>query len=354
MSETLFSFDKNNYQSCQDTYRGDGNQEYYLGDYSIEAGSVIDVRADKKSVGPCSIIRLRSKTRLNFKRNWYHIRADATDVVVLWFVKRGSLSISHSGGRSVASSGDFAITKSMTPFSIECKIDDDAMHDVLHVLVPSHVFRELIPQDVSTGFTVSSGGRLYSIIENMLTEVLESTDELQPHAEKMLLNSALTLLSGSIIGHDNLIKERQTIAEQRLDTVLRYIEIHLSDPKLSTAMVAEACGISPRYLSVLLKQKDISFSEYIWDQRLKIASRWLSTSKPTEISIAEIAFRVGFKSPAHFSRKFKRVHGKGPREYRADSFSVLEENSEIYKPDTASINTDEQDFFMGSDKSTLQ
>jgi AraC-like DNA-binding protein len=33
--------------------------------------------------------------------------------------------------------------------------------------------------------------------------------------------------------------------------------------------------------------------------------------------MAEIAFRVGFKSPAHFSRMFKRVFKKGPREYRA-------------------------------------
>lgn len=352
MSETLFTFDKNNYQSCQESYRGDGDQEYYLGDYSIEAGSVIDVRADKKSVGPCSIIRLRSRTRLNFKRNWYHIRKDATDVVVLWFVKRGSLNISHSGGRSVATSGDFAITKSMTPFSIECKIDDDAMHDVLHVLVPSHVFREFIPQDVSTGFTVSSGGRLYTIIERLLTEVLEATDELQPHTEKMLLDSALSLLSDSIRGYDNLIKERQSIAEQRLETVLRYIEIHLSDPKLSTTMVAKACGISPRYLSFLLKQKGIAFSDHIWTQRLKIASRWLSTSKPHEISIAEIAFRVGFKSPAHFSRMFKRVHGKGPREYRSDHLTISSEDSADHVVEAASASKPE--FFIDNNASTLQ
>jgi AraC-like DNA-binding protein len=50
---------------------------------------------------------------------------------------------------------------------------------------------------------------------------------------------------------------------------------------------------------------------------MKIASRWLSSSKPSDISIAEIAFRVGFKSPAHFSRMFKRLFDKGPREYRA-------------------------------------
>src|SRR3546814_1656513 len=76
MTETLFMFDKRNYQECQNAFRGSRNQEYYLGDYSIEASSVIDVRADRKTVGSCSIIRLRSKCRLFFRRNWSHIRED--------------------------------------------------------------------------------------------------------------------------------------------------------------------------------------------------------------------------------------------------------------------------------------
>lgn len=353
MSETLFSFDKDNYQQCQQSYRGDDNQEYYLGDYTIEAGSVIDVRAEKKPVGPCSIIRLRSRTGLQFKRSWHHIRKDATDVVVLWFVQRGSLLIHHSGGSSVAQAGDFALTKSMTPFKIECKTDSDSLHDVLHVLVPSHVFREFIPEDVCTGFTVNSGSRLFSIIERLLTEVLDSGGAFHPHTEQTLVQSALSLLADSIRGHENLTKERQTIAEQRLETVLRYIEIHLSDPKLSTAMVSEACGISPRYLSFLLKQKNIAFSDHIWEQRLKVASRWLENSRPSEISIAEIAFRVGFKSPAHFSRMFKRVYGKGPRDYRAEAQEGLPEQESLHSAGPV-FKGSSKEFFVENNSGTLQ
>ena len=107
MTETLFAFDNRNYQECQKAFRGDRNQEYYLGDYSIEAGSVVDVRAERKGVGSCSIIRLRSRTRLFFRRAWCHIREDATDVTVLWFVKRGSLALTHQRGYSIAKAGDF-------------------------------------------------------------------------------------------------------------------------------------------------------------------------------------------------------------------------------------------------------
>ncbi|WP_317929847.1 AraC family transcriptional regulator [Halioxenophilus sp. WMMB6] len=323
MAETLFAFDKNNYQTCQERYRGDNNQEYYLGDYSIEAGSVIDVRADKKSVGACSVINLYSRTRLNFKRSWYHIRQDATDVIVLWFVKRGSLRITHANGASVADAGDFAITRSMTPFSIECLPNEEPAHEVLHVLVPAHLFRTYIPNDVVSGFTAQASGKLFTIVEQLLGEILVDGGELSSNAQQVLLNSALAVLSDALKGSENLTRERQSIADQRLEEVLRYIEIHLSDTKLSTAMVADACGISPRYLSSLLKQKGTSFSEHIWDQRLKIASRWLASTKPNEISIAEVAFRVGFKSPAHFSRMFKRVYNKGPREYRAECLETI-------------------------------
>ena len=35
-----------------------------------------------------------------------------------------------------------------------------------------------------------------------------------------------------------------------------------------------------------------------------------------DIAISEIAYGVGFKSTAHFSRKFKRVYGINPRDFR--------------------------------------
>jgi len=338
MTETLFVFDKRNYRECQDAYRGEKKQEYYLGDYTIEAGPVIDVRADKKAVGSCSIIRLRSRTRLCFSRSWTHIREDATDVTVLWFVRRGRLRITHQCGHCVAEAGDFAITKSMTPFSIECETDDDSVHEVLHVIVPTHIFRRHVPHEVKAGFTVQGKPREFAIAERILTDVFEDGDALAPHIEELLVNSALAVVTDAIKDCEKYAVVRKSLPDKRLQDVLRYIDVHLSDPSLSTSMVAEATGISPRYLSFLLKQNGTPFSELVWEKRLTIASSWLSSSDPGKISIAEIAFRVGFKSPAHFSRMFKRVYKKGPREHRSaclaiatddgcESFSVVFSNT---------------------------
>ncbi|HEY6131775.1 MAG TPA: AraC family transcriptional regulator [Halioglobus sp.] len=340
MTETLFVFDKGNYQECQESYRGEKNQEYYLGDYTIEAGSVIDVRADRKGVGSCSIIRLRSKTRLSFRRSWSHIREDATDVTVLWFVKRGRLNISHQCGHSIAAAGDFAITKSMTPFLIECETDVDGMHEVLHVIVPSHDFRRFISQELKAGFTVTGKGREFAIAERILLDVFEEASELREHIEQLLVDSALAVVADAIVQSEDCALVRQSLPDIRLQAALRYIDVHLSDPSLTITMVAEACEISPRYLSSLLKQNGTPFSELVWDKRMKIASRWLSSTRPGDISIAQIAFRVGFKSPAHFSRMFKRVFKQGPREYRAGCLGRASGK--------------EQELFTGSDSNTLQ
>jgi AraC family transcriptional activator of tynA and feaB len=317
VTETLFAFDERNYRNCQNAFRGARNQEYYLGDYSIEAGSVIDVRADKKGVGSCSIIRLRSKTRLFFKRSWSHIREDATDVTVLWFVKRGKLCVSHQTGHCVARAGDFVITKSAAPFSIECQPDDDGQHEVFHVIIPAHSLRRFIPQDVTTGFTVAARGREFLIAEHILTDIFEDAGELAEHSAQLLIDSALSVLSDAI-KRDSTSPVRQTISDQRLQDVMRFIDIHLSDPTLSVATVAKGCGISSRYLSFLFKVHGTPFSTLVWEKRLKMASLWLSSSKPGDISVSKVAYKVGFKSAAHFSRMFKRTFNMSPREYRAD------------------------------------
>lgn len=332
MTEELFSFDERNYHECQAAFRGEHNQEYYLGEYVIDAGSKVDVRADKKAVGACSIIRLQSKSRLFFRRSWSHIREDATDVVVIWFVKRGSLCISHQCGTSIAESGNFVVTKSMSPFSMECRPDEQSMHEVLHAVIPSHIFRRYIPDEINAGFCMAVERREFRIAERIFTEVFNDIEELTSRSEQLLVDSALSLFAEGLKHCDNAKHERQSLSQKRRQDVLRYVEIHLSDPKLNAEMVAQACGISRRYLSHLLRQQGTSFPTLIWDWRLKTAHEWLSSNMSTDISIAEVAFRIGFKSPAHFSRLFKRVYNMSPREYRSSKAanSAISEQKEFY------------------------
>jgi len=318
MAEMLFSLDSRNYRDCQDMFRGDRQQEYYRGDFWVEDAARIDVRSERKAVGAISIIRQRSASNLFFRRTRQHIRDDATDLSILWFVKHGELAFSNQCGNKVVKAGDFAITRSMSPFFIECRTDGEGIHEFFHVTVPTHILRGHVPQDFSTGLFMPLKRPEFAIAENILTDVFDDDGSLAETSARTLVETALTIIGNAVRACDEVAPARQTIADRRLDDALRFIEVHLSDPQLSTAMVAKGCGISPRYLSFLLRLKGTSFSELVWEQRLEKARDWLSSSDPRDISISEIAYGVGFKSPAHFSRMFKRVFGVNPREFRGE------------------------------------
>lgn len=314
--ETLYVFDDRNYRACQDSFRGPRNREYYAGDYAIESGSVIDVRAERKVVGSCSIIRLRSRTRTHFRRSWTHIREDAADVVILCFVKRGRIALSHPCGETIAQAGDFLLTRSTTPFSTDCQPGEDGVYELLHMSVPMHLLRRIGFYDVKTGFCVPAGSRSFLIAERILGDLFEDAGELSDSMAQGLVGAALAVMAEAI--KDNALgqPQRPTLRDKRLNDVLRFIEIHLSDPNLSVARVARGCGISARYLSLLLRQYGTPFSTLVWEKRLKAAAQWLSGCKPSEVTISEVAYRVGFKCPAHFSHMFKREFNVTPRQYR--------------------------------------
>ena len=314
--ETLFFFDKRNYQDCQQAFRGPRNREYYLGDYSIESGAAVDVRAERKVIGASSIIRLRSRSRQLFRRTWTHIREDGTDVAILCFVKRGWLCVSHAGGESVARAGDFIVTKSMAPFSVDSHPAGDGLVELLHLTVPMHELRRIVRDDVQMGLSMPAKGRRFGIAERILTDLFEDGGEIGEEMAQQLVETALSVLGDAIKGEVARLPRREKLPDRRLNDVLRYIETHLSDSKLSVITVAEGCGISPRYLSLLLKQHGTTFSTLVWDKRLKAAGQWLATTKSGEACISEVAYRSGFKSPAHFSRMFKREFKVSPRQYR--------------------------------------
>ena len=101
-----------------------------------------------------------------------------------------------------------------------------------------------------------------------------------------------------------------------LHRICQTIERRLDDPDLTPARVAQAEGISERYLQKLFEGVDDNFTHYVRERRLQRA--WADLSNPAEShrSISEIAYRYGFGDSAHFSRAFRHRFGLAPREFR--------------------------------------
>jgi len=114
------------------------------------------------------------------------------------------------------------------------------------------------------------------------------------------------------------IQMREHEAQKRgndiIDTAIKYLDQHFSDPDISLDGVAEAINISSNYLSALFSNKvGLSFVEYITKKRIAKAKHLLRNSSKKS---GEIAYEIGYKDPRYFSFVFKRHLGCTPSQYR--------------------------------------
>jgi len=101
-----------------------------------------------------------------------------------------------------------------------------------------------------------------------------------------------------------------------LQRICQTIETMLGNPDLSLEMVADAEGVSPRYLQKLFTEAGETFRDYRRKRRLERCRADLISPLYAHLSITEICFRWGFNGSAHFSRAFRTAFGISPREYR--------------------------------------
>lgn len=95
-----------------------------------------------------------------------------------------------------------------------------------------------------------------------------------------------------------------------------FIVSNLDQPGLSVGDVASAVGVSERQLSRVFADHGIGVAESIAEVRLAAAHDMLTSTRADGLSIGEIARRVGYRHPSHFSRSFKARYGTTARDLK--------------------------------------
>jgi len=116
-----------------------------------------------------------------------------------------------------------------------------------------------------------------------------------------------------------LILEPNKVADASTDekflmTIRGVVTARLSDPALAIKHLAAEAGLSRTNLFLKLKAlTGLTPQEFIKTIRLEQAAQLL---RKTDLTISEIAYRVGFKYPKYFSTCFLRQYHQTPSEYR--------------------------------------
>lgn len=105
---------------------------------------------------------------------------------------------------------------------------------------------------------------------------------------------------------------------RRVFDVIVYIQKNYAQP-ITLEEMAKRCHVSYSYFSRQLSGvTGQSFASFLCSVRLSAAEHLLIT---TDISITEVAFRVGFSDASYFTRRFSEKNGMTPGAYRK-RFSV--------------------------------
>jgi AraC family transcriptional regulator len=103
------------------------------------------------------------------------------------------------------------------------------------------------------------------------------------------------------------------LAPWRMRRIADYVDAHLAEP-LRIADLAVLVGVSPGYFHRAFRATAGKTPlEFIHERRIQRAAQYLHRG---DASLVEIALRVGFASPSHFTRTFRRVTGVNPSKFR--------------------------------------
>lgn len=136
--------------------------------------------------------------------------------------------------------------------------------------------------------------------------------------------SAWQLESFSILYNLLALLHRETTAEYMPSSTytiikpsIEYIEHHFDSPNISNEKLAQVSKLSVSYFRRLFTDCfHVSPMRYVCQMRMEKAKLLLMD---TTNSIEEIAYSVGYNSPEHFSRIFKKEVGISPIKYALSS-----------------------------------
>lgn len=99
-----------------------------------------------------------------------------------------------------------------------------------------------------------------------------------------------------------------------ISRITSYIQKNYRNPALKIQDISEEVHFSAAHLGYIFKRDmKTNLWDYVTALRMEEAKRLMST---TDKKRYEIAYAVGYESPEHFSRMFKRVLGLTPAEFR--------------------------------------
>lgn len=193
-------------------------------------------------------------------------------------------------------------------------------------LLPDVVFSDIKMPEMD-GITLIK--RIHAEIPAVKTVIISGYSDFEL-ARSALRNNAVDYLLKPVDPRDlqrvlqkleaDLLAEKNKIAPRRennsveiVENVIVYLQQNFAE-QVDFSQIAKKQGFSTSYLSKIFReQANTTPAKYLNSYRMQVAKKLLAS---TAIPVKEIAAKVGFSDPFHFSRNFKKTTGHSPAHYR--------------------------------------
>jgi AraC-like DNA-binding protein len=180
-----------------------------------------------------------------------------------------------------------------------------------HLLAPRFVTAERLRAGALASHATGVAPLLYDLLIRLTTR------EAATPGAGAVVDAVGGLLSATL--EDCFAAETPTRGESgraRLEQISRHLRRHFADPDLCATDVADAVGISRRYLHRLYAEDGRSFRQELIGLRMEACLKAFLDAGQAEKTIAEIAFAAGYADISQFNRHFRRLKGATPSALR--------------------------------------
>lgn len=237
-------------------------------------------------------------------------RAAANESFSVMLQLKGSTTAAQNRRTCRLDTHDFCVIDGRAPFELEVS---SPISEIMFLQIPRSAVTSRHPylaHRTAERFNPNDAGAV--LLRSALRRILQ----LAPYLESDQRGATLASVA-QMLGAARLPVTSERSVNWRVRNALAYIDAHLSDTSLSAEGVARNQGISRRRLDdIFLKTLGVSLTSHIWARRLEQAAADLANPLQASTSVTQIAFSVGFKNVAHFTRAFRRRYECTPCEWR--------------------------------------
>ena len=199
------------------------------------------------------------------------------------------------------------------------ELEMDERFRYVRIAVEEIHFAEVFPRWKQTLMTpVPANHGAAAVFVDLVKSLCRQREALEPSVMEWISESTIRLLCSALL---HLAEDRRPDGLQmelyHKETIKQYVRSQLHNPDLDVPSIAKAVGLSASYIHRLFAHEHLHLMHWVWVQRLENCHRELCLDHKRLSS--DIAYSWGFRSPAHFSRAFRRHFGLSPREIRSQA-----------------------------------